>query len=350
MRLLPAFCALVATTALAQYDETITVSRILVDVRVTAANGEAVPDLTAADFEVTLDGRPVVVQSATWVEEKEASSSPSGPGFVEPPASSSRDWIPYLAPAPGRLFILFIQTDFTRHSSRVKGQMKFRRYAEELIRSLAPEDRVAVFSFDSHLKLRRDFTADKDSVAAALEESILINHPPPPPAAAEPALTSRLDRKALRKATTSEKALKLIAEALATIDGPKSLILIGWGLGHRARGGTAVVMDHVWPAAFQALQAARVAIYVMDYTEADSHDLEHPLIQAAEQTGGFYAKTYTFPQAAIDRLRRTLDGYYMLELRAPAGMEAGSYALDVSVKRRGTMRIMFPQMVSLSSR
>ena len=60
---LAVFCALAATTMAAQqYDETITVARLLVDVRVTKANGEAIPDLTAADFEVTLDGRPVTVE------------------------------------------------------------------------------------------------------------------------------------------------------------------------------------------------------------------------------------------------------------------------------------------------
>jgi len=337
--------ALVALPARAQYDEIVTVSRILVDVRVTMANGEAVADLTPADFNVTLDGRAVTVASARWVDEQKDAGYVAAPA----PAGASSEWIAPLVPVPGRLFVFFVQTDFTRDYTRTRGQMKFRRYAEEIIEGFAPEDRIAVLSFDSHLKFRRDFTTDKESVIEAIRESIRIDDPARPQPADEAALGPRLTRAALRRATTSEKALRLIGEALEPIPGPKTLVLIGWGLGHRVRGGTAVAMDREWPEAHRALDAARVSIFALDITEADSHDLSWGMKNAAELTGGFYASTYNFPRAAVDRLRRTLSGYYMLELRRPADLPGGSYTVDISVKRRGSMRVMFPQVVAISA-
>jgi len=333
---------LAAAPALAQYEEAITVSRVLIDVRVTQSNGEAIADLTPADFDVTIGGKPVTVASAMFVEDDAA------------PPNTSSDKIPYVdasgqaIESPGRLFVVFIQTDFTRHYTRTKGQMKFRRYAEELVRSLAAEDRVAVFSFDSHLKFRCDFTTDKDAVADAIEKSVLIDQPPPPPRGSGPSLVPRLQPSALRRATTAEKALKLIGEALLPIDGAKTLFLIGWGLGHRTRAGTMTVMDFQWPAAFKALEAARVTIYSLDTTEADSHDLQGGLKNAAETTGGYYASTWHLPQAVVDRLRRTISsGHYELELLAPAQLGAGTHLVDVSVRRRGNIKILFPQMAIL---
>jgi len=333
---------LAAAPALAQYEESITVSRVLIEVRVTQANGEAIADLTPADFEVTIGGTIVTVASATFVRD-DAPMPPSTPSDKIPYLDRSGEVMPVFE-SSGRLFVVFIQTDFTRHHTRTKGQMKFRRYAEEFVRSLAPEDRVAVFSFDSHLKFRCDFTTDKDAVADAIEESILIDQPPPPPPVFGPSLAPLVKRSALRRATTPEKALKLIGDALRPVDGAKTLFLIGWGLGHRTRAGTMTVMDFQWPSAFKALEAARVTLYALDTTEADSHDLQGGLKNAAETTGGYYASTFHFPHAVVDRLQRTISGHYELELLAPSNLGAGTHLIDVTVRRRGNLKILFPQM------
>ena len=201
-----ALCAVLS----AQLSETITVSRVVVDARVTRLHGEPITDLTAEDFVVTIAGKRAVVESAEWVDDVE----PVGGwrlavGGVPPAADSSSDsrQPPTANRQPGRLLVLFVQTDFGRDSWRTTGQMRFLQYADELLDTLTPEDRVAVFSFDSHLKFRLDFSSDRDAIRDALRQTIFIDRPPPPPIVPSPSLAARLDRDAMRRAAQSEKGL-----------------------------------------------------------------------------------------------------------------------------------------------
>ena len=203
-----------------------------------------------------------------------------------------------------------------------------------MIDALPPEDQVAVFSFDSHLKFRLDFSRDRDAIREAMTNTLWIDHPPPPPATGDPTLAPHLSRDAMRRAAHSETGLFLVASALKPIPGPKSILLLGWGLGELSM--TGVRMKRQWDPAREALDEARASIFALDTTNADYHDLEIGLETAAEETGGFYVKTHLFPEIAIERLQRTLSGHYELELRPDPALEPGWYDLDLRVDRRGT--------------
>src|SRR4029079_2025937 len=71
----------------------------------------------------------------------------------------------------GQLLVFFVQADL--NPTRISGQLRLRPYTRELLDRLAPEDRVAVVSYDSHLKLWLDFTRDRDAVYAALDRAML---------------------------------------------------------------------------------------------------------------------------------------------------------------------------------
>ena len=334
-----ALCAVLS----AQLQETITVSRVIVDARVTDHGGEPIAGLTAADFEVRIGGKKAVVESAEWIDDTVGGWQLAVDGSAPAPDASSDSRQPPTANRqPGRLFVFFVQTDFSRDSWRTQGQMKFMQHYEQLVETLAAEDRVAVFSFDSRLKFRLDFSSDRDAIREALSESLFINDPPEPPIVPSPSLASRLDREDLRRASHSETGLLVVANALRSIPGPKTLLLLGWGLGERSMSG--VRMKRQWGPARTALEAARVSIFALDTTDADYHDLEVGLISAAEQTGGFYAKTNVFPQLAIERLTRTLSGHYELTLRAVDDLEPGSQELTLRVKRRGAL-VLAPSSV-----
>ena len=324
---------LLSATLAAQVQETITVERVLVDVRVTNDAGEPVVDLAPADFQVRIGGKQAFVESAEFVRDVVGSQLSEIPR--DPPTANRQ-------PPTGRTIILFVQTDFARHPTRTHGQLNFLRYADDMIAALAPEDRIAVFSFDSHLKFRLDLTSDKQQVIEALTDTISIDHPPPPPAVPEPALAPHLDRNAMRRAAHSETALLLVAHALRQVPGTKSLLLLGWGLGERTPLGVRMKRD--WKAARYALDASRTSIFALDTSYADYHDLELGLQTAAAETGGFYAKTHLFPGIAVERLQRTLTGHYELTLRASESLERDTHMLDVRVKRRGA-RVLAPMSV-----
>ena len=318
----------VAVPLLAQFRESVTVARILLDVRVTDFGGDAILGLEPQDFEVTIGGKKAEVLSATWVPES------SGSQVVELDESPDNPTTGQPDNPPPRLFVFFIQTDFGRATERIRGQMHFFKYAEQLLEMLEPEDRVAVFSFDSHLKFRLDFTSDKEQILSAMRDAITINNPPPPPVVPNPSVASRLDREEMKKAADSEAALIIVGNALRHIPGPKSLMLMGWGLGEMTISG-GVRMKWRYKLARRVLEAARVTIFSLDTTMADYHTLEAGLGKAAEDTGGFYAKTHIFPRQALERLRRTLAGHYELELRRPDDLKPGTHELTVRVKRRG---------------
>lgn len=323
-------------SANAQVQETITVARVLLDVRATEMNGEPIVGLTKADFTVTLGGKPADVESVTWVPDTTVARVIAGIEEEEapPPVASESNPMPR-----GRLFVVFIQTDFGRATERVRGQMHFFRYAKQMIETFEPDDRVAVFSFDSHLKFRLDFTSDKERVNRVITDAMAIGDPPTPPSVPNPSLARRLNRDEMKKAATSEEALILVGNALRNIPGPKSMLLMGWGLGEHFAG--MVVMGPKYAIARRVLEAARVTIFALDTTDADYHTLEVGLSKAAEDTGGFYAKTHIFPRLAIDRLQRTLSGHYELEVRRPAELKSGTHEVLVRVKRRGAV-VMAP--------
>lgn len=343
-RLVIASWMLFAAGASAQYQDTITVARVLIDVRVTDANGQAIRDLTPDDFTVHIGRKRAQVASATWIHEAAPAFDPDL--FDDEAEETDEGEAGESEPAverPGRLFVVFIQTDFQRASVRVGGQMKFRRYAEELVQSFGPRDRLAVFSFDSHLKFRCDFTDDTEAVIRAMRESILINIPPPPPDVPEPALGSRLDARAMKRAATSEDALHILARALEQIDGPKTMLLLGWGLGDRV--GRFVVMKPQWGRVRRALEAARVTIMSLDTTDA-YHDLAAGLSMAAAQTGGLYTAAAITPHLAVKQVQSALEGRYELELITPEGLR-GDEELTVRVKRRGA-NVLAPSVVTIS--
>jgi VWFA-related protein len=312
--------------------ESITVERILIDVRVTDYGGEPILNLEPKDFRVKIDGVPAKVESAEWIPETAGARELAE--LDRESAASSLE-----VPAPkGRLLVFFFQTDFARENVRITGQMKILPYADQLLESLEPEDRVAVVSFDSHLKFRLDFSDDHEAIQKAMRESLSIDDPPRPPMVPMPSLARALDDASLRRAVDADRALFLLGNALLPIPGPKSLILFGWGLGKLSGG--RVVMEKRYAIAQRALEASRTSVFSIDITQADWHSLSAGLAKAADDTGGFYADTFHFPQLAIERLQRALEGHYELEVRRPDTKVKGIHGIDVEVPSHRSAMVM----------
>ena len=328
---------LVATAARAQVQEKITVERILIDTRVTNDSGDPILGLKAEDFRVKIDGKLATVESVEWIPEsslaRDLASLDETPAQVE--VNKSLD-----QPAPrGRLLVFFFQTDFAREPSRAQGQQQILSMADQWLDWIEEEDRVAVFSFDSHLKFHLDFTGDKQKIRDAMEHALYTDEPLPPRTVPMPSLAGRINREEMRKAYSSEAALIIIANALRSIPGPKSLILFGWGLG-RWVPGVGVFMEPKYAGARYALERARVSVFSIDFTRADAHTLSAGLGKAADDTGGFYASTFRFPHLALERLQRTLSGHYELEVRKPETNVKGAHSIEVTVPKRRTANVM----------
>ena len=304
------------------------VERVVLDAYVTDSQGDPIPGLGAMDFRVRVDGKPVPLESAEWI-------AADAPEVVAPPAAEAAGRPPGSGGelAPGRLLIFFFQTDLFV-PSRIAGLLRMGLQAKRLLGTLLPSDRVAVLSFDSHLKLRQDFTNDRRKIEAAIEDSLRTGPPRPPDSGPSPSLVKDFDFRAARKAVTPERALALISRAAAAIPGGKSMLFFGWGLG--TIGGLAGPNPQDrrdYEAALPALASARISIFTLDVTDADYHTLEVSLQQISDLTGGTYQKTHLFPSLAIDRVRRAIGGRYVLVLKKPEG-PPGYHSVSVDLSRR----------------
>jgi hypothetical protein len=326
-----------------QMQESIEVRRVIIDAHVVDVNFETLPDLDAGDFRVLVDGKQAKIESVTWVDDEMASE--------EVLTDNNGDEISHTeVPAKGRLFILFVQTDFARNATRVVGEMGVISSFHLLVDVLKPADRVALLSFDSHLKLRLDFTTDRELLQKTFPSVLLIDEPPPPPQSEPPSLAALLDPKEMRNAGTSERGLILIARALNQIPGPKHVLLLGWGMGGMLGRHLNVEPDVLRAGA--ELASARATVYAFNF--GLNGVMSVGLMQVAADTGGFYAgaspsRAFSgMERSFLPRLDSYLGGHYEIEIRSPVPAVAYKmHKLDVQVKRRGATVITKSSFVDL---
>lgn len=306
----------------------VAVERVIVDAHVTDRRGEPLPGLTPADFQVLVDGVPVTVEAADWVAADQPEVAPPEPASD---AGEGAAPAPAVEAPPGRLMVLFFQTNY--ESVRLRGFMRMVNEAGELLDRLLPTDRVAVLSYDSHLKLRLDFTADRAAIKKAIFEAISFSEPEPLPPGPFPSLAARFDFAAARKAYTVEKGMTLTARALAPILGAKSMLYFGWGFQVNRQPNE----SRDYAEALQALYDARLSVFTLDVSDADYHTLETQLMVTSDLTGGTYQKTHIFPRLALARVERALGGRYVLVFARPPGAR-GYHRVQVKLAgRRGTV-------------
>ena len=335
MRALAIVLSLLAATAVfaqeepddVPFTETIFVVRYTLDVRVVDSYGNAISDLKPEDFTVTVGKKKAHVEGADWISMGVRSIDREEDVVLEEEAEEPQE------PTAPRSIVLFIQTDFARNSMRILGQMKFNYVADDIIELFGPNDRIAVLSHDSHLKFRRDFTRDRESLRKAVRESLFIDYPPLPPAATDgPSLLPLFDRTAMKRAAHAEAALLLIANALRQIEGPKVIILAGWGVGE-LQGRAGVQLKPEWKDAVDLLR--RQDIPVISLNHGIGGELSAGLAATANATGGFYAGLQNFESQAVVRVKGALAGHYALTLRIDDLLKPGRYPLNVRVNRRG---------------
>jgi VWFA-related protein len=313
--------ALLGAPQLPRYVERVDVTRVLVDVRAVDRAGRPLNGLTAADFDVDVDGARARVDSVEWVGAVPSSAAETA--SVEPPVRvSDRE-------APGRLIVLLFQKDL--EPTRIVGLMRMLIEWQPFLDGFTPRDRIAVLSYDSHLKIWTDFTGDLGVVKQILQHGILFERPPAVAEAEGPSLVAALRPDTARRTYTIERALVRIAAALRPLPGAKSVVLIGHGFGQLTRAG--VMMNGEYADARDALIAARASVFSLDVTQADAHSLEAGLQFVSEDTGGFYASTFHFSTLALDRLAGALAGHYALFVKTPR-LEPGRHRVNVKLKNR----------------
>jgi VWFA-related protein len=305
-----------------QFDYTINVALDTIVVRVVDSAGRPILGLLPDDFRITVHKREIPVTAVDWVSSDSEAKAPEVEREFE-------GWKPAEPPArpPGKLVVFFVQADL--NPTRISGQLRLRPYTRELVASLAPADRVAVVSFDSHLKLWLDFTTDRQAVLEAVDRAMVYTPEADVLRSAPPSLAARFDFAEALRVASPERALEMTAKALNPLPGEKTMIYLGWGLGRFGFGGVRMTPD--FRPAVAALANARVSVFVLDVTSADSHSLEVGLEGVAAATGGTYASTFRLPGLATHQLARSISGWYELTVDRDdfAGFEPGEATIEL---------------------
>src|SRR5262249_19697201 len=160
--------------------------------------------LKPGDFRVKIDGKLATVESVDWIPESTVARELAN---IDAPQQADVN-TSMEQPAPrGRLLIFFFQTDFARVSTRTTGQMQILSQRDTGLDWIEDDDRVPVFSFDSHMKFHLDFTNDKQKISDAMERALYVDEPLPPRTVPMPSLGKRIDREEMRKAKDTEASL-----------------------------------------------------------------------------------------------------------------------------------------------
>jgi VWFA-related protein len=309
-----------------RFREKVDVERVVIDARAVDGRGQPILGLAATSFQVKVDGKPVALESATWV----TGTPPDEllPGVEGDAAAAAPEGDVVVGGLPrGRLIVMLFQKDFD--PSRLTGLLRMQSKAVKFLDTLGPEDRVAVLTFDYHLKLWQDFTGERGRLRQVIQQSLFFGKFPSGQSVDPPSLAENFDFDAAKRASEPESALLLIARALQPLRGVKSLVFFGWGMGRLS--GSHVFLAADYGPARQALLDARTTVFTLDVTDADYHTLEVGLEQVAADTGGFYAKTHLFPTLAMARLEGALAGHYLLVFEKP-GYKRGPHRVEVKLQ------------------
>ena len=365
---------------------------VAVDVRVTDRDGRPIGDLTAADFDVTIDGRPRKVESANFVTVS-AGAPPKAAAptaVVEPPSafySTNTGEAP--AAADGRLIALLVdQGTFSGPASRgVVGAV------QRFLGQLLPSDRVSLATIPGPGP-RVPFTTNQAAVGQAVGRIVGTMQPwpfvSPDPAVSmvEVLAIARGDRLTesdvvSRECASGKSAMSLEAcrqlivnqqvpagvrllrervamsayalageiEALGNLEGPKVAILVSAGLMSGERMAD-LDSDELVRAVGRAASAARVTIYVL---HLDNAFLQASSVESSQRPGVTFSDAYMFrsglemladlgggriqtvvagADAAFTRIAREISASYVLGVAsAPTDADGKPHRIQVRVRR-----------------
>jgi VWFA-related protein len=158
-----------------EFFDTIDVSVVNVEVFVTDRDGKRVKGLTKDDFELFENGKPVEITNFYAVEEgRPALVAEVGGAQVEipealpEPAAPTRGVLPAEIPEEQRLhLVVYIDNWNIKPFNRNRVFVSLREF---LRNRLSPGDRVMLMTYDREAHVRRQFTTDPATIAAALFE------------------------------------------------------------------------------------------------------------------------------------------------------------------------------------
>jgi VWFA-related protein len=141
------------------------VSILGVDVVVTGRDGKPVHGLTAADFEVSLGGKPVAITN--FHEERGLGPAPGAPADAAPAPMNVASAAPPAAARLPRRVVVFVDRLYLPEPGR--REQLFDGLKDFLGRALGPGDEAMVVSWGDSVRIVRSFTGDLEELGATID-------------------------------------------------------------------------------------------------------------------------------------------------------------------------------------
>jgi VWFA-related protein len=380
----PIVCGQSTSAAGKSVQESVSVSLVQVPVVVVDGAGAPLEGLTAADFEVRDNGRPVKDFSVDVFDFRPASRPPDA-GRAAPP--------PTMPPVARRKFVLLV--DLTYANARALSEA--RRAAISWVQSdLAANDLMALatVSVQHGIQIAHDFTGSRDELFKTLESMPFgnsIDRPSDPLSGFAPGTgdrgdgiqldilaASHLDDNSYRigRIETLLAGLQTLAHALARIPGRKYVLYLSRGFDFRLASGfsgrvnqnSVAVMDAAagrdsdetygstklqrrMEETFQTFRDANAAVYAIDMgglttntdasLDVNSRNLAEgygrgSLAAVAENTGGELLENSNDYAHLLSRVARSTALEYVLNIPGPTtGRPGRAHRLKIKVRRKG---------------
>lgn len=303
---------------------------VLLDVLVAQPNGSVIVGLDKEDFIVQEDGQPVEIDSVT---------------FHSDHAQLRRAQLPErmalkLEDIPQERYFIFLFHEQAKTSVHASKTFTQRREAgqttREWLKTLLPNDFVAVLGYDTKLTAYQDFTRDPEKLAAAIEAAASGRKPAAPAQPApegSPSLLSGLPqgRALVIRSNTIVRALELIGQAAEGITGRKNLLVITEGFGQRNSrlGASSIELEE----AVQVLNGGNVAVYPVTLVNRYSPTPEMHFILA--ETGGRFCENLA---EGLQIVTAENTGYYLIRYRAGRpGRKPGLQRVQVTTTLPGAL-------------
>jgi VWFA-related protein len=378
--------------------ESVDVTVVNVEVYVTDKKGNRVTGLTADDFEVYEERRPMEISNffavdkgrpvvqAKPAEEVESTSDPAP--AIPPQVAARRTELP----ENQRLYlILYFDNLYLRPFNRNKVVDQTREF---LATRLVPDDEVMLVTFDRSLHIRQSFTSDRNVIEHALTGIEKLSGFAVQSASGRQQVIRRIDQsrsayEALDHAdfyaknvyfetNESINALKEVVLSMAGLPGRKALLYVSDGLPMKAAADLFNLVDARFPDSPAGLLQAsrykldrqfrilssiangnRVTFYTLEAAGLRSHaslsaeyggsidktsaleidvtntmNLQEPLQEMARQTGGLATFNTNNIRGGMNRMAEDFRSYYFLGYVPSHAGDGRYYKVDVKTKDR----------------
>jgi len=146
-----------------------TVELVLIEAYVTDGSGRTIEGLGVGDFSLRVDSHEQPIAS---VEFRTVAAAPAVPAAPRPAAAgpaAGAGPVPDLAPQHPRHFILFFEDSTSVYQSLTQARRAAQKF---LATSLAPDDLVALVTYDRKLRVLQEFTTDRGALQKTIEASL----------------------------------------------------------------------------------------------------------------------------------------------------------------------------------